>query len=144
MPPTIQIAENDFSPSLTALKIAVRSAQTVAPPPQKNSILQPPKIFPIEDAFRYGKLVLATTTYNGDVFPKMKEFILHLSERTYQKRTIALIENGSWVPAAAKKMSDMLSSLKDVKILDNKVTIKIAVTQEVVAQLEALAEELLR
>ena len=140
----MQIAENDFSPSLTALKIAVRSAQTVAPPPKKNSILQPPKIFPIEDAFRYGKLVLATTTYNGEVFPKMREFILHLSERNYQKRTIALIENGSWLPAAAKKMSDMLSSLKDVKILDNKVTIKIAVTQEVVAQLEALAEELLR
>ena len=58
--------------------------------------------------------------------------------------SFALIENGSWVPAAAKKMSDMLSSLKDVKILDNKVTIKIAVTQEVVVQLEALAEELLR
>ena len=98
----------------------------------------------IEDAFRYGKLVLATTTYNGEVFPKMREFILHLSERNYQKRTIALIENGSWLPAAAKKMSDMLSSLKDVKILDNKVTIKIAVTQEVVAQLESLAEELLK
>lgn len=98
----------------------------------------------IEDAFRYGKLVLATTTYNGEVFPKMREFILHLSERNYQKRTIALIENGSWAPTAAKKMSDMLSSLKDVKILDNKVTIKIAVTQEVVAQLESLAEELLK
>ena len=74
----------------------------------------------------------------------MREFILHLLERNYQKRTIALIENGSWLPAAAKKMSDMLSSLKDVKILDNKVTIKIAVTQEVVVQLESLAEELLR
>ena len=74
----------------------------------------------------------------------MREFISHLSERNYQKRTIALIENGSWVPAAAKKMSDMLSSLKDVKILDNKVTIKIAVTQEVVVQLESLAEELLK
>ena len=74
----------------------------------------------------------------------MREFILHLSERNYQKRTIALIENGSWAPTAAKKMSDMLSSLKDVKILDNKVTIKIAVTQEVVIQLESLAEELLR
>ena len=98
----------------------------------------------IEDAFRYGKLVLATTTYNGEVFPKMREFISHLSERNYQKRTIALIENGSWLPAAAKKMSEMLSSLKDVKILDNKVTIKIAVTQEVVAQLESLAEEILK
>ena len=74
----------------------------------------------------------------------MREFILHLSERNYQKRTIALIENGSWAPTAAKKMSDMLSSLKDVKILDNKVTIKIAVTQEVVAQLDSLAEELLK
>ena len=74
----------------------------------------------------------------------MREFISHLSERNYQKRTIALIENGSWAPTAAKKMSEMLSSLKDVKILDNKVTIKIAVTQEVVAQLEALAEELLK
>ena len=88
--------------------------------------------------------MLATTTFNGEVFPKMREFILHLSERNYQKRTIALIENGSWLPSAAKKMSEMLSSLKDVKILDNKVTIKIAVTQEVVTQLESLAEELLK
>ena len=74
----------------------------------------------------------------------MREFILHLSERNYQKRTIALIENGSWAPTAAKKMSDMLSSQKDVKILENKVTIKIAVTQEVVVQLESLAEEILK
>lgn len=66
----------------------------------------------VEDAFRYGKLVLATTTYNGDVFPYMGEFIRHLTERGYQNRTVAFMENGSWAPTAAKVMGNMLAGSK--------------------------------
>ena len=96
----------------------------------------------VEDAFRYSKLVLATTTYCGGVFPKMREFISHLAERNFQKRTVALIENGSWAPTAVKGMTAMLEPLKDIKIIDEKVTVKIAVTEETVRQLEVLAEKL--
>lgn len=97
----------------------------------------------VEDAFRYGKLVLATTTYNGGVFPKMKEFIEHLTERNYQNRKIAFIENGSWVPAAAKGMTALFENSKDISILETKVTIKTSVTESTVADLEKLADELL-
>ncbi len=96
----------------------------------------------IEDAFRYSKLVLATTTYCGGIFPKMREFISHLTERNFQKRTVALIENGSWAPSAVKGMTAMLEPLQDIKIIDEKVTIKIAVNDETVRQLELLAEKL--
>lgn len=96
----------------------------------------------VEDAFRYSKLVLATTTYCGDIFPKMREFISHLTERNFQKRTVALIENGSWAPSAVKGMTAMLEPLQDIKIIDEKVTIKIAVNDETVRQLEFLAEKL--
>ena len=96
----------------------------------------------VEDAFRYSKLVLATTTYCGGVFPKMREFISHLAERNFQKRTVALIENGSWAPSAVKGMAAMLEPLQDIKIIDEKVTIKIAVNDETVRQLEFLAEKL--
>ena len=96
----------------------------------------------VEDAFRYSKLVLATTTYCGGVFPKMREFISHLAERNFQKRTVALIENGSWAPSAVKGMTAMLEPLQDIKIIDEKVTIKIAVNDETVRQLEFLAEKL--
>ena len=96
----------------------------------------------VEDAFRYSKLVLATTTYCGGIFPKMREFISHLAERNFQKRTVALIENGSWAPTAVKGMTEMLEPLKDIKIIDEKVTVKIAVTEETVRQLEVLAEKL--
>ena len=96
----------------------------------------------IEDAFRYSKLVLATTTYCGGIFPKMREFISHLTERNFQKRTVALIENGSWAPSAVKGMTAMLEPLQDIKIIDEKVTIKIAVNDETVRQLEFLAEKL--
>ncbi|MGN0725586.1 MAG: FprA family A-type flavoprotein [Treponema sp.] len=96
----------------------------------------------VEDAFRYSKLVLATTTYCGGVFPKMREFISHLAERNFQKRTVALIENGSWAPSAVKGMTAMLEPLQDIKIIDEKVSIKIAVTDENVRQLELLAEKL--
>ena len=96
----------------------------------------------VEDAFRYGKLVLATTTYNNDVFPFMKEFIHHLTERSYQKRTIGLIENGSWAPTAAKTMRAMLEGSKEITILEPVVRIMSALNDESRAQIEALAEEL--
>ena len=96
----------------------------------------------VEDAFRYGKLVLATTTYNGDVFPFMREFIHHLTERGYQNRTIAMIENGSWAPTAAKVITKMLEGSKDLTFAQNNVKILSAMTPENEAQLEALAAEL--
>ena len=98
----------------------------------------------VEDAFRYGKLVLATTTYNGGIFPTMREFIEHLVARNYQKRTVAFIENGSWAPAAAKAMSAMFAPCKEINLLEAKVTVKIAMTDETVSQLEKLADELLK
>jgi len=96
----------------------------------------------VEDAFRYGKLVLASTTYNGEVFPTMREFISHLAERNYQKRTVAFIENGAWAPTAAKVMAAMFEPLKDISIVENKVTMKIAMNESVVTQIEALADSL--
>ena len=96
----------------------------------------------VEDAFRYGKLVLATTTYNGDIFPFMKTFIHHLTERNYQNRTIAMMENGSWTPMAAKVMTKLLEGSKNITIAQNNVKILSAMNEENVAQIEALAEEL--
>ena len=96
----------------------------------------------VEDAFRYGKLVLATTTYNGDVFPFMKEFIHHLSERNYQNRTIGLIENGSWAPMAAKVMTRMLEGSKNLTFTDTTVKIFSAMNEENRAQIQALAAQL--
>ena len=96
----------------------------------------------VEDAFRYGKLVLATTTYNGDIFPFMKTFIEHLTERGYKNRTIGLIENGSWAPTAAKTMLKMFEGSKNLSFTDTTVTIKSAVNAENEAQIAALAEEL--
>ncbi|MBQ7857283.1 MAG: FprA family A-type flavoprotein [Oscillospiraceae bacterium] len=96
----------------------------------------------VEDAFRYNKLVLATTTYNGDVFPFMKTFIHHLTERNYQNRTVALMENGSWAPVAAKVMTKMLEGSKNLTFTANNVKILSAVNADTVAQIEALAEEL--
>ena len=96
----------------------------------------------VEDAFRYGKLVLATTTYNGDVFPHMKEFIHHLTERGYQNRTIGLMENGSWTPTAAKVMTKMLEGSKDLRFCENSVKILSALSDDSRAQIEALAREL--
>lgn len=96
----------------------------------------------VEDAFRYGKLVLATTTYNGGIFPFMREFIEHLTERGYQKRTVALIENGSWAPTAARTMAKLFEGSKDIELLESKVTIRSAMTEENKAELDALAKEL--
>ena len=96
----------------------------------------------VEDAFRYSKLVLATTTYNGDIFPFMKEYIHHLTERTYRNRTVALMENGSWAPVAAKVMAKMLEGSKDLTFTNTTVKIFSALSEESRAQIEALAEEL--
>ena len=97
----------------------------------------------VEDAFRYGRLVLATTTYNNDIFPFMKEFIEHLTERNFQNRTVAFIENGSWAPNAAKIMKNMFENSKNITYTDTTVTIKSALTEENAEQLEVLAKELL-
>ena len=96
----------------------------------------------VEDAFRYSKLVLATTTYNGDIFPFMKTFIDALVERNYQNRTVAFIENGSWAPVATKKMRDMFEKSKDLTFCENGVKIVSALNEKSEAELFALAEEL--
>ncbi|MBR4864397.1 MAG: FprA family A-type flavoprotein [Oscillospiraceae bacterium] len=96
----------------------------------------------VEDAFRYDTLVLAATTYNGDVFPSMREFINHLTERNLQNRQIALMENGSWAPMAAKVMTKMLEGSKNLTFAENTVRILSAVNEENKKQIEALAKEL--
>lgn len=96
----------------------------------------------VEDAFRYGKLVLATTTYNADIFPFMKEFINHLTERSYKNRTVAFVENGSWAPLAANTMKKMLEGCKNLSFAENKVTVKSALSEESIEQINLLADEL--
>lgn len=96
----------------------------------------------VEDAFRYGKVVLATPTYNGDVFPVMREFILHLTERNFQNRTIAFIENGSWAPFATKVMKGILEGCKNLTFAQTEVKILSSMSKENEAQLKALADEL--
>ncbi len=98
----------------------------------------------VEDAFRYSKLVLATTTYNAGIFPFMREFIEHLTERNYSNRTVAFIENGSWAPLAAKVMKEMLSASKNLTFAENNVKLLSALNADSAAQLEALSEELCR
>lgn len=96
----------------------------------------------VEDAFRYGKLVLATTTYNNDIFPFMKEFINHLTERNFQNRTIAFIENGSWAPTAAKTMKKMLENCKNLTYTETTVNILSALDDNSREQIISLAKEL--
>ena len=96
----------------------------------------------VADAFRYSKLVLATTTYNADIFPFMREFIDHLTERNFSNRTVALIENGSWAPLAAKIMKGMLENSKNITFAENTVKILSALNSESSEQLNALADEL--
>lgn len=98
----------------------------------------------VEDAFRYGKLVLATTTYNGDIFPFMKTFIEHLVERNFQNRTVGFIENGSWAPQASRIMRSMLEQQKNLTLLDADVKIYSAVSDKNVAEIQALASALLQ
>ena len=96
----------------------------------------------VEDAFRYSKIVLATTTYNAEIFPFMREFINHLTERNFSNRTVAFIENGSWAPLAAKVMGEMLSKCRNITYADTTVRILSALNDESSAQLDALANEL--
>lgn len=98
----------------------------------------------VEDAFRYGKLVLATTTYNADIFPFMRQFIDHLTERNYQNRTLGFIENGTWAPAAAKIMKAMFEKSRNINYIDTTVTLRSAMTEENAEAIERMAEELCR
>lgn len=97
----------------------------------------------VEDAFRYGKIILATTTYNAGIFPFMKEFIDHLTERNYQNRTIGIIENGSWAPVAEKTIKAMFEKSKNIIFTDAGVHIKSAVSEENISEIKALAKEIL-
>ena len=98
----------------------------------------------VEDAFRYDRLVLATTTYNGGIFPYMRDFIHHLTERGYQNRRIALIENGTWAPVAARVMRGMFEKSKNISFSENTVTIRSALNDQSRAQVEALANEFVK
>ena len=97
----------------------------------------------VASAFHYDKLVLASVTYNMDLFPSMEAFLHHLTGKNYQNRTIGIIENGSWAPAAAKQTKELLSSSKNLTICNTTVTVKSALNAESAAKIEALAEELL-
>ncbi|MBP5698531.1 MAG: FprA family A-type flavoprotein [Alphaproteobacteria bacterium] len=97
----------------------------------------------VEDAFRYDRLVLASVTYDGEIFPCMEAFISHLKAKAYQNRKVGFIENGSWAPMAAKKMREMLEGQKNLTFIENAVTIKSAMKESDIAQLEKLADELL-
>ena len=98
----------------------------------------------VEDAFKYSKLVFATTTYNADIFPFMREFIDHLTERNFQSRTVAFIENGSWAPMATKVMKGLLEKCKDLNYAETEVKILSALSDESAAQITALANELVK
>ena len=98
----------------------------------------------VENAFRYGKLVLATTTYNADIFPFMREFIDHLTERGFKKRTVGLMENGSWAPMAAKIMKGMLEGSKDITWLNTTVKITSSLSEDNLKEIDTMAEELCR
>ena len=97
----------------------------------------------VEDAFRYGKLVLATTTYNGEIFPFMKQFIDHLVERNFQNKKIGFIENGSWAPVATKVMTGLLEKCKNLTYCETNVKIMSAPNEENIAQIKALAKEII-
>lgn len=96
----------------------------------------------VEDAFRYDRIVLATTTYNGDIFPFMKEFTRHLAERNYQNRTVGMIENGSWAPNAIRTMKKELSECRNITYTDSNVTIFSALSERSINEIKALAKEL--
>jgi Conserved protein/domain typically associated with flavoprotein oxygenases, DIM6/NTAB family len=96
----------------------------------------------VADAFKYEKLVLATTTYNADIFPFMREFIEHLTERKFQNRIVALIENGSWSPMAVKIMKGKLNECKNIEIMENSITIRSGLSKENAEGIKLLAEEL--
>ena len=96
----------------------------------------------VSQAFRYSKLVLATTTYNADVFPHMHDFIHHLTSRNFQKRTVGLIENGTWAPLAARVMAKQLAESKELTFTNTTERIMSALSEESLAQIDAMAQEL--
>ena len=98
----------------------------------------------VEDAFKYGKLILATTTYNADIFPFMREFIDHLTERNYQNRTIGVIENGSWAPMAAKVIKAKFEKSKNITWLDTTVTITSSMSDDNRLAIKQMAQELMK
>lgn len=124
------------------LQLAERLKANGCPKVAVNDLARCDMAEAVEDAFRYGKIVLATTTYNGEVFPFMREFINHLTERNFQNRTVAFIENGSWAPTAAKVMYGMLEKCKNLTFADTTVKIMSVLNEESMAQLNILADEL--
>ena len=98
----------------------------------------------VEDAFRYSKLIVASSTYNMEIFPPMEQFLNHLSSRNYQKREVGIIENGSWAPSSGKKMKNILEKMKDLKIVEPIITIKSRLKEEDISKLENLADEILK
>ena len=127
-----------------AMQLADKLRANGAPKVVLNDLARVDMAEAVEDAFRYSKLVLATTTYNADIFPFMRQFIDHLVERNFQNRTVALIENGSWAPLAAKVMRGMLEPCKNITFTDTTVKILSALNEESAEQLSSLAEELCR
>ena len=97
----------------------------------------------VEDAFRYDKMVLACSTYDGGIFPCMEDFLSHLKAKNYQKRTVALVENGTWAPMSGKKMREIMEGMKEIKVLDNVVTIRSTVKDDTIGALNVLADEIL-
>ena len=96
----------------------------------------------VEDAFRHDKLVVASSTYDGGLFPCMEDFLLHLKAKNFQKRTVALMENGSWAPVAAKKMTEILETMKNITICEPVVSIKSTTSEENLKTMEELADKL--
>lgn len=126
------------------LKLAERLKANGCPKVVINDLARCDMAEAVEDAFRYSKLVLATTTYNSGIFPFMREFIEHLTERNYSNRTVGIIENGSWAPTAAKVMKTMLEGCKNLTFAENTVKIMSALNEESAKSLDALADELCR
>ncbi len=126
------------------LQLADKLKANGAPKVVLNDLARVDMAEAVEDAFRYSKLILATTTYNADVFPFMRQFIDHLTERGFSNRTIGMIENGSWAPMAAKVMRGMLEKCKNITYTDTTVKITSALNEESSSQLNSLAEEMCR
>ncbi len=124
------------------LKLAEMLKENGCPKVVVNDLARCDMAEAVEDAFRYGKIVLATTTYNSDVFPFMREFINHLVERGYKNRTVGFIENGSWAPVATKVMTKMLEKCKNLTYTESTVKIMSALSEDSEKQLKALADEL--
>ena len=122
--------------------LAAKLAEKGCPKVVVNDLARCDMAEAVEDAFRYGKIVLATTTYNGDIFPFMKDFIHHLTDHNFQNKTVGFMENGSWMPVAAKTMKKLLENSKNLTFTDTTVRILSALSDDSKAQIEALADEL--